>query len=41
MNERITENIVREKLRELGYYIDENIHVEEQKSKNPTRKSVV
>ena len=31
-NERITENLVREKLRELLYYADENISVEEQRS---------
>ena len=34
-NERITENIVRNKLRQLGYYDDENIVIEEQQSKNP------
>jgi type I restriction enzyme M protein len=33
-NERKTEIIVREKLRELGYFDDENIIVEEQKSDN-------
>ncbi len=31
VNERKTEIIVREKLRELGYFDDENIIVEEQK----------
>lgn len=31
-NERITENLVRDILRELNYYHDENISVEEQKS---------
>lgn len=35
MNERITENIVRDLLRERGYYKDENITIEEQISKNP------
>jgi type I restriction enzyme M protein len=35
-NERITENIVREYLYDLGYKDDENIIVEEQKSENPT-----
>ncbi len=34
LNERKTEIIVREKLRELGYFDDENIIVEEQKSDN-------
>lgn len=34
VNERKTEVIVREKLRELGYFDDENIIVEEQKSDN-------
>lgn len=33
-NERKTEIIVREKLRELGYFDDENIIIEEQKSDN-------
>ncbi len=35
MTERITENIVRSLLREKGYYDDENIIIEEQKSQNP------
>jgi type I restriction enzyme M protein len=35
MNERITENLVRNKLRKLGYYKDKNIIVEEQQSKIP------
>lgn len=35
MNERITENLVRDKLRELGYYDNSNIIIEEQKSDNP------
>ncbi|MFZ7137862.1 MAG: HsdM family class I SAM-dependent methyltransferase [archaeon] len=35
MNERITENIVRQFLRENGYYANPNISVEEQKSDNP------
>lgn len=34
MNERKTEILIREKLRELGYFNDENIIVEEQKSDN-------
>ncbi|MCB5288329.1 MAG: SAM-dependent methyltransferase [Candidatus Cloacimonetes bacterium] len=34
-NERKTENIVRELLREQGYYDNENIVIEEQKSDNP------
>lgn len=36
MNERVTEQLVRNKLREFGYYDDETIRVEEQKSSNPT-----
>lgn len=35
LNERITENIVRNLLREKGYYDDPNILIEEQKSQNP------
>jgi len=35
MNERITENIVRDFLKEKGYYADNNIVIEEQQSKNP------
>lgn len=35
LNERITENIVRDLLREKGYYSDDNIVIEEQKSLNP------
>ena len=36
MNERITEELVRSKLRDLGYYDEESgIYVEEQKSENP------
>nr|WP_253308030.1 N-6 DNA methylase [Rickettsia endosymbiont of Ceutorhynchus assimilis] len=35
LNERITENIVRNLFREKGYYDDQNILVEEQKSQNP------
>jgi type I restriction enzyme M protein len=35
MTERITENIVRDLLREKGYYDDKNIIIEEQKSQNP------
>lgn len=35
-NERITENIVRDLLYDLGYKDDENIIIEEQKSENPT-----
>jgi hypothetical protein len=34
VNERKTETMVREKLRELGYFNDENIIIEEQKSDN-------
>jgi hypothetical protein len=34
MNERITENIVRNLLREKLYYSDDNIIIEEQKSQN-------
>jgi type I restriction enzyme M protein len=36
MNERITENIVRDQLKLLGYRDNTSIHIEEQKSKNPT-----
>lgn len=35
MNERNTENIVRNLLREKGYYDDDNIVIEEQSSNNP------
>jgi len=35
MNERITENIVRNLLRERGYYSNDNIVIEEQSSENP------
>ncbi len=35
LNERITENIVRNILRERGYYSDDNIIIEEQSSGNP------
>ena len=35
LNERITENIVRDLLREKGYYSDDNIVIEEQSSRNP------
>lgn len=35
LNERITENIVRDLLREKGYYNDDNIVIEEQSSRNP------
>ncbi len=35
MTERITENIVRDLLREKGYYDDKHIIIEEQKSQNP------
>lgn len=35
LNERITENIVRNLLRQKGYYDDQNILIEEQKSQNP------
>lgn len=35
INERITENIVRDILDDLGYRNDENITIEEQKSNNP------
>lgn len=35
MNERVTENIVRNLLREKGYYNNDNIIIEEQKSDNP------
>jgi type I restriction enzyme M protein len=35
LNERITENIVRNLLREKGYYNDDNIVIEEQSSRNP------
>lgn len=35
MNERITENIVRDLLREKGYYSNDNIVIEEQSSQNP------
>ena len=34
MNERITENIVRDELDRLGYYADDDINIEEQKSQN-------
>ncbi len=34
-NERITENLVRDSLRRLGYYHDDNVIIEEQKSSNP------
>lgn len=34
MNERITENIVRDTLRNLGYFDHEDIIIEEQKSQN-------
>lgn len=34
-NERLTENIVRNLLRDKGYYDDENIVIEEQSSQNP------
>ncbi|WP_342268101.1 hypothetical protein [Candidatus Tisiphia endosymbiont of Empis tessellata] len=35
LNERITENIVRNLLREKGYYNDDNLIIEEQSSINP------
>ena len=35
MNERITENIVRDELEKKGYRSDETITIEEQKSQNP------
>ena len=35
LNELITENIVRNLLRERGYYSDDNIFIEEQSSRNP------
>lgn len=35
LNERITENIVRDLLREKGYYSNDNIVIEEQSSRNP------
>lgn len=35
LNERVTENIVRNLLREKLYYSDDNIIVEEQNSQNP------
>ena len=34
MNERITENLIRDRLRDLGYFLDDDIIVEEQKSQN-------
>lgn len=34
MNERITENLVRNHLKEIGYYDDDDLIVEEQKSQN-------
>ncbi len=34
MNERITENLVRDRLKEIGYYDDDDLIVEEQKSQN-------
>lgn len=38
-NERITENIVRDRLKDLGYFEDEFLKVEEQISHNPTIKN--
>ena len=35
INERKTENIIRDKIRELKYYRDDNLIIEEQKSDNP------
>ena len=35
MNERKTENIVRDKLNRLGYKRDKKILIEEQRSQNP------
>lgn len=40
-NERITENLVREKLRELGFFTDELTVVEEQKSQNENVKKLL
>jgi hypothetical protein len=37
MNERVTEELVRSKLRDLGYYDEESgIYVEEQKKRKPS-----
>lgn len=41
MNERKTENYVRQKLAELGYYQNPNIIVEEQQSENPRIKKLL
>jgi type I restriction enzyme M protein len=41
MNERITENLVRDTLRDLGYFEDEDIIVEEQKSQNTKIQSLL
>lgn len=38
-NERITENLVRDRLKDLGYFDDEFLKVEEQISHNPTIKN--
>lgn len=40
-NERITENLVRDKLRALGYMSDEDVTVDEQSSKNETVKKLL
>ncbi|MBV4466615.1 SAM-dependent methyltransferase [Pseudomonas sp. SWRI79] len=41
MNERITENIVRDTLRNLGYFDNEDIIIEEQKSQNTKIQSLL
>ncbi|EDY34769.1 N-6 DNA Methylase family [Aciduliprofundum boonei T469] len=41
MNERKTEEIIRNKLRELGYYADSTIIIEEQNSDNPRIKKLL
>ncbi|MDP1443107.1 HsdM family class I SAM-dependent methyltransferase [Priestia megaterium] len=38
-NERITENIVRDRLKDLGYFDDEHLKVDEQITHNPTIKN--
>jgi type I restriction-modification system DNA methylase subunit len=41
MNERKTEEIIRNKLRELGYYTDSTVIIEEQNSDNPRIKKLL
>lgn len=40
-NERITENLIRDKLRALGYMSDSNVTIDEQSSKNETVKKLL